>query len=177
MKEQEKKEATERQRQKEEQLLSHLVGDYEISHFPPREFNDFLYIYEFQKYFANQSDKHIAFRGYLKDLEQTDNNLFVEFSYGISAKIAFRLQITDMHATNFLNKKRTNPIDRVLGQLFYGPDYLVVAKVKNISKIRKYEIAGTPLAEDEVETDIKTPTKFIVKGVLIDAVEIPRQKE
>jgi len=52
----------------------------------------------------------------------------------------------------------------------------VVAKVKNISKIRKYEISGSPIGEDEVEIDIETPPKFIATGVLIDAVEIPRQK-
>lgn len=182
-KEQEKKVAVERQQQKEKRLLSHLMGKYKISSFPPEEFKDYVYTYELQKYFANQSNKYIAFKGDLEDLEQTDNNIFIEFSCVISTEffinpaiIAFRLQITEKQAANFLNKEKTDSLDRLLG--FFGdPDYLVVAKVKNISKIRKYEISGSPIGEDEVEIEIETPPKFIATGVLIDAVEIPRQKK
>ena len=181
-KEQERKEVVERQRQKEKQLLSHIMGKYEISHFPPEEFKNYLYTYELQKYFANQSNEHVAFKGYLEDLEQTDNNIFIEFSCVISneffinpAVIAFRLQITEKQAANFLNKERADSLDRLLG-FFRDPDYIVVAKVKNISKIRKYEISGSPIGEDEVEIDIETPPKFIATGVFIDAVEIPMQK-
>lgn len=177
-KEQERKEVVERQQEKEKQLLSHIMSKYEISIFPPEEFKDYLYTYELQKYFTNQPNEYVAFKGYLEDLEQTDNNIFIEFSCVISTEfiidlvvIAFRLQITEKQAANFLNKERSDFLDRRLGFL-RAPDYLVIAKVKNISKIRKYEISGSPIGEQEVEIDIETPPKFIATGVLIDVVEI-----
>lgn len=52
-----------------------------------------------------------------------------------------------------------------------------MAEIKNISKIRKYELSGSLVGEDEVEIDIETPTKFVAMGNLIDAVEIPKSSK
>ena len=185
-KKQEEKKAAERQRQEEKKLLSHLTGKYEISFFPPEEFKNSFYTYELQKHFADQSDKHIAFKGYLVDLEQTDNNTFIEFSCAINPELynpdrmVFRLQITEKQAANFLNKKYA-PLDRLLSRslmrYLLGPNYLIIARVNNVSKIRKYEISGSPDTEDEVEINIETPLKFMAKGVLVDAIKISRQKD
>lgn len=182
-KEQERKEAIEKQHHEEKQLLSHLTNKYKIIHFPPSNFKDYIYTYELQKYFENKSNNYIVFRGYLEDLEKIDDSIFIEFSCLLRKDfiidptvIAFRLKVTEKQATDFLNKERADSIDRLLG-FFRDPDYLVVAEIKNISKIRKYELSGSPVGEDEVEINIETPTKFVAMGNLIDAVEIPKSSK
>jgi len=164
------------------QLLSQLIGKYEIVHFPPSDFTDSIFTYELQKYFESQSNNYIAFRGYIKDLEKINGKIYIEFSCVISneividpAIIAFHLEVSEKQANELLKNERPDSIERLIG-FFRDPDYLVVAKTKGISKIKKYEVSGTPVGEDDVEVEIETPTKFIGNGILVEAVKFPKER-
>ena len=105
MKEKAKKQAIERQQAEEKQLLSQLIGNYEIVHFPPSDFTDGIFTYELQRYFESQSNNYIAFRGYIEDLEKLNGNIYIEFSCVISneividpAIIAFRLEVSGVYS-------------------------------------------------------------------------------
>ncbi|MDM8523797.1 hypothetical protein QUF80_10555 [Desulfococcaceae bacterium HSG8] len=52
----------------------------------------------------------------------------------------------------------------------------MVAGIKDISKIKKYEISGSPVSEDEVEIEIETPIKFLSSGVLVEAIKLPTEE-
>jgi len=181
-KEQAQKEATERKLSQEKELLSHLIGNYDVVHFPPEVFTDSIFTYELQQYFKNLQNRSIAFRGYIEDLEQiNDNKIFVEFSCVISNEIVinptailFRLETSKKQANEFMNNKRPNAIERLMGY-FRDPDYLIVAAIGNISKMKKYEVSGYSASDDEVEIEIETPIKFIGTGKLIEAVKLSKK--
>ena len=183
IKEKARKEAIERQQAEEKQLLSQLIGKYEIVHFPPSDFTDSIFTYELQKYFESQSNNYIAFRGYIEDLEKINGKIYIEFSCVISNEIvidptiiAFRLEVSEKQANELIKNERPDSIERLIG-FFRDPDYLVVAKIKGISKIKKYEVSGTPIGEDDVEVEIETPAKFIGNGILVEAVKLPKERK
>ena len=179
-KEKARKEATERKLSEEKNLLSHLIGKYDVVHFPPEVFSDSIFTYELQQYFINQRNRSIAFRGYIEDLEKINDKIFIEFSCVISnemvidpAIILFRLEVSKEQANEFMNNERPDAIERLIGY-FRDPDYLVVAAIGNISKMKKYEVSGSPVSENEVEIEIETPIKFIGTGMLVEAVKLSK---
>ena len=182
-KEKTRKEAVEKQRAEEKQLLSQLIVKYKVDHFPPSGFSDNIFTYELQKYFESQSNNYIAFRGYIEDLEKINDKIYIEFSCIISNEsiidpvvITFRLEATEKQATELMNNQRPDSIDRLIG-FFRDPDYLVAASIKDISKIRKYEATGSSVGEDEVEIEIETQIKFRGSGILIEAVKLPKERK
>ena len=178
-----RKEAAEKKRAEEKQLLSHLSGTYNVVHFPPLDFTDSIFTYELQKYIGSQQDSFIAFRGYIEDLEKVNDKIYIEFSCIVSNEIyiepailLFRLEVTEKQATEFIRNERPSSIDRLIG-FFREPDYLVVAKIKGFSKIKKYEVSGSVAGDEgEVEIEIETPLKFIGSGALIEAVKLPKNR-
>ena len=178
-----KKEATEKKRSEEKQLLSHLASTHDFVHFPPPEFTDSIFTYELQQYFKNQENSLIAFRGYIEDLEQIGDKIFVGFSCIISnemvidpAIISFRLEVSEKQATEFMNNERPDSIERLIGY-FRDPDYLIVASIKSVTKTRKYEVSGSPVSEEEVEIEIETPINFLGTGKLVEAIMISKKEK
>ncbi|NQU81719.1 MAG: hypothetical protein HQ543_09395 [Bacteroidetes bacterium] len=178
-----RKEAAEKKRAEEKQLLSHLSGTYDVVHFPPSDFTDSIFTYELQEFFGSQKDNSIAFRGYIEDLEKVNGKIYIEFSCIVSneiyiepAVLLFRLEVTEKQANAFISNERPSSIDRLIG-FFRDPDYLVVAKINDISKIKKYEVSGSVAGDEgEVEIEIETPLKFIGSGALIEAVKLPKNR-
>lgn len=183
MKERERKEVIEKQQAEEKQLLSKLTDKYEFVHFPPSDFNDSVFSYELQNYFESRLDKNIVFKGYIEDLEKINEKLYIEFSCVISNEIvinpsiiAFRLEVSEKQANEILKNERPNSVEKKFIGYFRNPDYLVVAKIKDVSKMKKYEVTGTSVGEDDVEVEIETPIKFIGHGILIEAVTLKNRE-
>ncbi|MFC1862845.1 hypothetical protein ACFL1Z_02700, partial [Thermodesulfobacteriota bacterium] len=120
--------------------------------------------------------------GYIEDLEKINDKIYIEFSCIVSNKnyiapavLLFRLEVTEKQAIELISKERPSSIDRLIG-FYRDPDYLVMAKVNDISKIKKYEVSGSVgNDEGEVEIEIETPLKFLGLGALIEAIKLPKQ--
>ena len=116
-------------------------------------------------------------------MEKINDKINIEFSCIVSNKnyiypavLLFRLEVTEKQAIEFISKERPSSIDKLIG-FFRDPDYLVVAKVNDISKIKKYEVSGSAGNEEgEVELEIEMPLKFLGSGVLVEAIKLPKQK-
>jgi len=86
--------------------------------------------------------------------------------------IRFRLTISEDSVKQFFRKEQEDPLKHSLRYL-YGPDYCVVAGVKNVKSFRIYRFDGTDNGE-EVEIDSDISRSFISSGRFIDAVGISK---
>ena len=93
--------------------------------------------------------------------------------YFINKKaIRFRLIISEDSVKQFFKVKQEDPMLQLL-DLFYGPDYYVVARIENIESSRIYRFDGTANGE-EVEIDCDISKNIIAYGFFIDAIGIPK---
>lgn len=162
----------------EKQLLK-VKNEFNSNRFPPNKLKKFFFTYEIQGYFE-ECENSIHFLGFLDDIEKQDNNIIATFvctirneSYLDPKVIYFRLKLLNKNADKFLmDAGNLDDIDRLLG-IYRNPEYIVVAKINDIEKLRKLEIFGSPLSEEEVEIEIDDTYRYIARGSLIEAVKIP----
>jgi len=178
--EEERKELIPKNQENEKRIIGQIVNKNNAVYFPPENLGDTAFTYDFQEFFKTHSQKSFVFKGYLEDIEQTENGIIVEFFcpigrfHFITEKgIRFRLTISEDSVKQFLKRERKNPM--VLGSRSYidGPDYYVVAKVKKIERSRIYMFDGTANGE-EVEIDSYISKNYLSIGLFIDAVGIPK---
>jgi len=148
--------------------------------FPPQSLKGPVYTYELQRFFKEHAENLILFRGYLEDIEETAKELTVEFTNFSTATafgqptIAFRLKTTPAQVEKLLDRE---PIDPILRFFRRGASDLVVARIEDLKKVRRYEFGGRSHGahEYDVELDIETPPKFVATGELIDIIQLSGQ--
>lgn len=165
----------------EKHRIEELERKYDAVYFPPQEIGSSSYTYEIQNFFKLHEDDNIVLEGYLEDIEASENTVVVEFllplgNYFFSKEgIRFRLTVPDKNVGELLKRKRSNPYMSSL-RFLSNADYLVIAKVINLQKIRKFEFDGTKNGE-EVEIEEEVSRGLVATGQLIRAAAIPKEKE
>ena len=178
-KEAERKELIRKNDEKERLAIGQIASKHNAILFPPKNLSATAFTYTYQKNFKAHSRDPIVFKGYLEDIEQTENGIIVEFlcpleeNYFINKKaLRFRLTISENSVDQFLKGKRKDPMLHLLRYL-YGPDYYVVAKIEHVRSYRMYEFDGTANGEEvEIESDVSK--NIVSTGKFIDALAIPK---
>ena len=164
---------------KEKELINQTSQKFNAVYFPSDDFNSNCFTYEIQDFFLNRSDSIFIFKGFLEDIVQTDNGKIIEFHCPLSEinffeqnYIRFRLSIAD----NLINQFSSNKEDDLMFQFFRllnGPDYLIIATIKEIISSRIYRFEGFPEGE-EVKIEMSKTKGIISTGKFIDFVKIPK---
>ena len=170
-----------------EAKLSQMLREITIAYgqsvfFPPMD-TPMVFTLELQRFFSDNNDKNIVFRGYLEDIEQTLNGLVISFRCPLSSEpfldptaLEIRLKTNEPHVNKVLSNYDPDKINRLI-RLYSDPDYYVVAKVRDIRKTRMYSFSGASYTEEDVDIEIETYPKFIADGILIDTVAYPNSIE
>ena len=142
-----------------------------------------IFTLEIQRFFSDNTDKNIVFKGYLEDIEQTLNGLVISFRCPLTSDpfldptaLEFRLKTNEPHVNKVLSNYDPDNISRMI-HLYSDPDYYVVAKVRDIRKTRMYSFSGASYTEEDVDIEIETYPKFIADGILIDTITYPKSIE
>jgi len=77
--EEERKELVQENEEKEKRVISLLANKHNAVYFPPEGLGPTAFTYEFQEFFKIHSQRAFVFKGYLEDIEQTENGIIVEF--------------------------------------------------------------------------------------------------
>jgi hypothetical protein len=173
-------ETTQNESQKRDEQLARLRAQHGAVDFPGSRLSAQPLTYDIQQFFAELAGKPVIFEAYIEDVEHTRDGILVEFTRIIrpsmiedGVTVSFRLtgthnQIsivrTQMEAqtetSRFLNSIR----------LLSPGDSVVVATIGNVRKVRRYEVHGTPISEEEVDLSANMPRQVIAEGRLL-AVE------
>ena len=166
-----------------EAKLSQMLREITIAYgpsvvFPPKD-TRMIFTLELQRFFSDNDDKNIVFKGYLEDIEQTLNGLVISFRCPLNSEpfldptaLEIRLKTNEPHVNKVLSNYDPEKISRLI-RLYSDPDYYVVAKVRDIRKTRMYSFSGASYTEEDVDIEIETYPKFIADGILIDTVAYP----
>jgi hypothetical protein len=166
-----------------EAKISQMLREITIAYgqsvvFPPKD-TPMIFTLELQRFFSDNDDKNIVFKGYLEDIEQTLNGLVISFRCPLSSEpfldptaLEIRLKSNEPHVNKVLSNYDPDKISRLI-RLYSDPDYYVVAKVRDIRKTRMYSFSGASYTEEDVDIEIETYPKFIADGILIDTVAYP----
>lgn len=160
--------------QEEERLkIAEVTTRFNAVYFPPKGIEPASFTYEIQTFFEEHADDTIVAKAYLEDLEVSGNDVVVEFlcpigDYFITKKgVRLRLIVPKRGVGEILKAKRSDPLLRYL----FEPDYLVIAKIMSVHKVRKYEFDGYANA-DEIEIEVDTSRGLVATGQLIEAIPI-----
>ena len=168
-------------------LYDQISKKYDVISFPPEGLGSAAFTYELQRFLTSVAERPVIFKGYLEDIENTDRGIIVEFLcplgehlFADKATIRFRLTADEANIKQFLDVTREDPMFYSI-RYFDEPDYLVVAKIAELKRTRRYEFFGT-VKRDEVEIDVEEPPDLEIEieippsnestGKLIDAVRI-----
>lgn len=178
----EKQAQKEAERKEERRKIAEVERRFNAVYFPPQEITATSFTYEIQKFFDVHADHTIVFKGYLGDVEASENNVLVEFvcligEFYFFNKVAVRFRLTypENNVGEFLKAKRSDPMVPSL-RYFYEPDYFVIAKIMNIKRVRKYEFNGSANVE-EIAIEAEVSRDLISTGQLIKAIPIPKKDE
>ncbi|MFQ5962885.1 MAG: hypothetical protein ACE5KZ_01210 [Candidatus Scalinduaceae bacterium] len=163
--------------QKEERLkIDELKSKYSAVYFLPQNLGVSSFTYEIQKFMEAHSKNPILFKGYLEDIEKTENDIVVEFlcPYVNKTTIRFRLTASEDNVKQFLGAKREGFMFRSF-RYFSEPDYFVVAKIDELNRSRTYELYGSTSGYEVNKVVI--PPSFISTGELVEAIPIPNFEE
>lgn len=181
-KEAERKDHLQKERQEKQRQIAGVEREFNAIYFPPPEIEATSFTYEIQKFFEVHKEDTIVFEGHLEDIEASENNVLVEFLYpigslffGTKIAIRFRLTATESNIDELLEAKRRNTLFS-LNHRYYidGPDFLVIAKINDIQRVRMYEFGGSANGE-EVKIQAEDSKGLVASGHLIKA--IPKSKE
>ena len=168
--------------EKKQRMIAEVERRFNAVYFPPQEIKATSFTYEIQKFFKAHAEDTIVFKGYLEDIEASENNIIVElvcpigeFYFFTKMAIRFRLTVLKNNVGEFLEAKRSDPMLPSL-RYFDEPDYFVIAKIMNIQRVRKYEFDGSANGE-EVEIEAKVSRGLVATGQLIKAIAIPKKDE
>lgn len=184
-KEKQRKDELQKQQQQERTFIEDISRKYDAMLFPPADVKDNLFTYELQRILKGNTGRPILFRGYLEDIEEVGNGVIVEFSSSInggigditgSSIVLFRLEASPAQTEVLIGETRTDPLMRQL-RFLLEPDYLVVAKIQNMARARRYEFRGYSYGEEDVEIEVETPPTFVSAGELIDIIRFPKHDE
>jgi hypothetical protein len=163
---------------KEIELINQTSLKYNAVYFPSDQFNSNCFTYEIQDFFLNQPDSTFVFKGFLEDIIQTDEGKIVEFlcplgeiDFVEQKYIRFRLSVADHFLERFSQNKEDDFMLQIM-RLLDGPDYLIIATIKEINSSRIYRFEGFPDGE-EVEIEMSKSKGLISNGHFIDFVKIP----
>lgn len=178
----ERKEREEAQRQesiklateKEQAEISEIQNKFGAVYFPPPELNGFSYSIEIQKFFSDNENKPILFKGYLEDIEELNGVTYVTFFSPISDSykarnlgIKAKLSIDKMKILPFLkidSRKRVSSLYR-----FGSPDYYIIARIKEC-KISILYKTNPYNNDEEVEIDFAVERNHLVTGEFIESI-------
>lgn len=178
----ERKAQSRKTQEEEKRKIEEVERKFNAVYFPPQEIKATSFTYKIQKFFEIHADNTIVFKGYLEDLEASENNVIVEFVCPIgefysltNMAIRFRLTVPENNVGEFLKAKRS---DLMLPSLLYfdEPDYFVISKIMNIQRVRKYEFDGSANGE-EVEIEAEVSRGLVATGRIIKAISIPKKDE
>ena len=165
---------------KKQHKIAEVERRFNAVYFPPQEIKATSFTYEIQKFFEVHTDDTIVFKGYLEDVEASENNVVVEFLCPIGefyflnkTAIRFRLTVPENNVDEFLEVKRSDPILYSL-RYFDQPDHFVIANIMNLQKVHKYEFDGSANGE-EVEIEAEVSRGLVATGQLIRAVPVPKK--
>jgi hypothetical protein len=178
----ERKELIRKKEAKLKMISDQVSEKHNAIYFPPKNLQTNPYTYELQKFFENYADRNILFKGYLEDIEKTEQGIVIEFLcplgeefYINKAALRFRLTATEENIKQFLEVKRDDSLFLSL-RYFSDPDYFVVAKIAKLMRTRRYEFGSSGKEGEEVEINVEIPSSFVSTGVLIEAVRIPKDE-
>ena len=168
-------------KQAESELLEKIAAKFNPLSFPGKDISSQAFTYELQHFFKQHTGRALLFRAYMKDIEETEEGIMVEFTYRLGSdilnesRISFHLKANKDQAETLLNNPRL-PLGLFFRSLpfIWEPDYFVIAKVHNISRARRYEFRGSAHRESEIELSVATSPRFIARGDLIEAISAPK---
>lgn len=146
-----KKDHLQEEKQEKQYQIAEVEREFNAIYFPPPEINASSFTYEIQKFFEVHKEDNIVFEGHLEDIETSENNILVEFVYPIGSlffstniAVRFRLTATESNISKLLEAKRRNTMFS-LNHRYYieGPDFLVIAEINDIQRVRMYEFGGS----------------------------------
>jgi len=170
-------------RKKEENiklLCKQMAEKYNATSFPPDTLKSSVFTYELQQALSAVKNRIFLFKGHLNDIEKTDQGIVVEFFCPVGETlyineiiVCFRLTIVGENAKQFLAINQKNRFSDDYYDL-YNPDYLIVAKIIGLKKIKRYELTGSAYEDETVEINIEIVPHFISTGELIKVIKLPK---
>ncbi|MCK4655034.1 MAG: hypothetical protein KAU01_11385 [Candidatus Cloacimonetes bacterium] len=162
---------------REEEIRNQLNKKYNAVYFPPDNIDANSFTYEIQDFFKKQSHNLFAFEGYLEDIEQTNDDIIIEFLCPIGNSsliskdfIRFKLSITHDLIKQFPANKEDDFRMNFL-RYMHDPDYLIIASIDDVKGSRIYTFNGYDIGE-EIKIDIDKSKRIISIGKFVDAVPI-----
>ena len=185
------REKKEREKHQEDlwQLYNQIASRYNAIYFPTKKLSEKLseerraFTYDFQKFFREINGKAVLFKGYLEDIEETNQGFIVEITcslgrsfYESHQRIRFMLIASMNDVKNVLSNRRKETLSSSFLRYWDEPEFFVVATIDKISKYRLYEYNPEGEGED-VYVDPKASINLISTGQLIDIFEIPEKDD
>ncbi len=177
------------ERQTKEALLAeNLSQKHNAVRFPPESLGESAFTYEVQSFFATNAQGPVVFKGYLEDVEKTQRGIVVEFRCYLEdspwysdrweGKILHtQLTASERDAREFLRVAQETRDE--LSRFARDPDYLVVARIDQVKRFKRYQTDWWSSPEDEIDEDvypdqvtIEVFPDFVATGELLEAVHI-----
>lgn len=183
--------------EEEKRIEASIIQTFNDKHnpvrFPDASISGHVFTYNIQEFFKNNSNRLVLFKGFVEDVEGTDNGLVIKFSvifgsYGIGGGsddwldwydgriynpgvVTFRLSSNQAQAKEIINNSPDQFGDDHWNHLLTDPNYYVVCKVNDVKTISNYELKG-----DGYDTTMKPITGVVVSGEMIDMYFKKRKK-
>ena len=145
--------------------------------FPGDNISNKPFTCELREFFQQNTEKMILFEGHLEDVEEKNNCFVVEITCPIDKYdydgpvIVFNLNTNTEQVKNIL-KIYKNSLKLRNGGTF-EPECLVITRIKNVKRIRRYEPRYTVYGNELVEVEIDTLNRFIAEGELVEVIALP----
>lgn len=139
------------------------------------------FTFELQRFLDQTRGKPLVFEALLEDVEETPRGLVVAVSRPLhdgyfrkdDPLVVFRLNAKADQVGPILSELRKGGRERTWRHRRWL-NCVVVAEVKALSRIRRYETYGSALDDDEVELSIEAPARFLAQGRLLEIAAIAR---
>ena len=162
--------------------LENAVAQHRASIFPPRDLGTGAFTYDLQQALLESNSGMIAFRGYLNDMGDTRDGVLVEFLCALSEEyvpgqtiMAFSLRASQEVAQDLLEVARPDPRFHSL-RFMDAPDFVVVARVEDIRRTKRYEFTGVAVSDIDVEVECDIEPRFMGTGELISVTRIDAER-
>lgn len=160
LREEEKK----REAQNAQREIASIEDRFGAVYFPPQEINDWLFTYQVQKFFKDNNERAIVFKGCLEDVEMYGDSTFLVFECPGSL-VTFRLIAPENKAIQLVQLKNDDTYRT--SSCFFDPDFIVKAKVATVQKHRIYESYESE-HEYGIDYEIGVTNDFVATGRLIE---------
>jgi hypothetical protein len=157
----------------EQNMISKIAIRHNALYFPPESVNSTAFSYEIQSFFKDHAQETFIFKGYLEDIEQSDDDLFITYlcplvgSIMTGKNVYFKLRASLDYINQLQKEHKRHGLLSM--KIFNTPDYYVVAKIEKCNVYTNYNYDMARNGED-INT-MRTFYNYIAcSGILIEAV-------